>query len=160
VTVSGAGGDSLTRTTLQVSQTISIAAIGDVVRALQRVPGVLLADLNPSSARVTVAHDGAVLKSALVSAAKGAGAHATIVREAKPAPPAAATSLVGALSPAREAPRPHVRASLIAMSTVAVVLICIDLLVPDSPQKRLVLNALVLAVWICFFAGLYVRRKS
>jgi hypothetical protein len=157
VIVSGAGGDSLTRTTLQVSQSISIAAIGDVVRALQRVPGVLLADLNPSSARVTVAHDGAVLTSALVSAAKGAGAHATIVSEARPAPPAAAAT--AASLPAHAVPRPHVRASLIAMSTIAVVLIGIDALLPDSPQKRLVLNGLVLAVWICFFAGLFVRRN-
>ncbi len=156
--VSGAGGDSLTRTTLQVSQTISIAAIGDVVRALQRVPGVLLADLNPSSARVTVAHDGAVLTSALVSAAKGAGAHATIVSEARPAPPAVAPAAAATLR-APAVPRPQIRASLIAMSTIAVVLICIDLLLPDSPQKRLVLNGLVLAVWICFFAGLFVRRK-
>lgn len=156
MTVSGAGGDSLTRTTLQVSQSISIAEIGDVVRALQRVPGVLLADLNPSSARVTVAHDGAVSTAALVSAAKVAGAHATIVREVKP--PAAAGAALAA-APAIAAPRPHVRASLIAMSTIAVVLICIDLVLPDSPQKRLVLNALVLAVWICFFAGLFVRRK-
>jgi len=155
VTVSGTGGDSLTRTTLQVSHSISIAEIGDVVRALQRVPGVLLADLNPSSARVIVAHDGAVLTSALVSAAKGVGAHATVVSEASAAAPAAGVAIV----PATDAPRPQVRASLIAMSAIAAVLICIDVLLPDSPQKRLVLNALVLAVWICFFAGLFVRRR-
>jgi hypothetical protein len=123
------------------------ALTDDIVHALHRVPGVLLADLNPASGRVVVAHDGAVELTALVSAATRTGASATIVRERVSAPPAAS------LAPARA----WQLVIVIIVSTAAIVLI--DLLLPASLPKRVVLNGLILGAWVCFFASTFARRR-
>jgi hypothetical protein len=54
------GPDGLTRTTLQIDGTMSPPSVAQVLEALQRVPGVLLAEVNPQNARAVVAHDAAV----------------------------------------------------------------------------------------------------
>jgi hypothetical protein len=148
-------GDSLTRTTLQIAGSPSQSALAQIVRALQSVPGVLLADLNPSDARVLVAHDGAVPATALVAAASGAGSNASIVRGPRvPAPAAAKKPDAG---PAERARSRHV---LVGIAVIGVVLVLVDLLLPDSPHKQLILNGLVLGVWICFFGSIFVRKHS
>jgi hypothetical protein len=143
-------GDSLTRTTLQIAGESSGALIGDVLRALKHVPGVLLADINPLKNRVIVAHDGAVPVTALLSAATAAGARATVVSDASPA-----ATLPSA---ARRAPARAV-SLIVAMVAVALALVCAQLLLPDTPPKHLIINALVIATWVCFFASVYVRRN-
>jgi cation transport ATPase len=152
ISITAGGGDSLTRTTLQIGDDSTAALIAAVVSALKHVPGVLLADINPARNRVIVAHDGAVPIAALVSAATSAGVFATVVRD-RPAPERAAPSAV---------PPPRMRAfpTIAIMAGIAVALLLVQLFVPESVQKRLLVNTFVLATWIVFFAGVLIRRKS
>jgi hypothetical protein len=76
-----ADADHLTRTTLEIEGGSSPASIAAAIRALQRVPGVLLADMHAASTRAVVAHDGAVDPASFVRAVAGAGIRASIVRE-------------------------------------------------------------------------------
>jgi hypothetical protein len=46
------------------------------------------------------------------------------------------------------------------MAGIAVALLLAQLLLPESGQKRLLVNSLVLATWIVFFAGVLIRRKT
>jgi hypothetical protein len=147
-------GDSLTRTTLQIGGSPTEVALAQIVRALQRVPGVLLADLNPSDARVLVAHDGAVPATALVAAASGAGPRASILRGPGADAPVANAPAAAPGDPARG------RHLIAGIAVIGVALVLIDLLLPDSPHKQLILNGLVLGVWICFFGSIFVRRRS
>jgi hypothetical protein len=75
--------DMLTRTTLQLHEVMSPASIAHMIYALQRVPGVLLADLNLKATNVVVAHDAAVSTASLLAAATAAGSRVTLV--ARPA---------------------------------------------------------------------------
>jgi hypothetical protein len=75
--------DMLTRTTLQIHDAMSPPSIAHMIFALQRVPGVLLADLNLGATSVVVAHDSAVSTASLVTAATAAGSRVTLV--ARPA---------------------------------------------------------------------------
>jgi hypothetical protein len=78
--------DLLTRTTLQMDEglsTPSIAQIAQVIHALQRVPGVLLAEITTGTARAIVAHDPAVPTASLLAAAAGAGVRATIAADTR-----------------------------------------------------------------------------
>jgi Cu+-exporting ATPase len=77
----GGGGDRLTRTTLEIEGGSSPASIAAAIRALQRVPGVLLADMHAASTRAVVAHDGAVDPASFVRAVAAAGIRASIVRD-------------------------------------------------------------------------------
>ncbi len=150
------GGDSLTRTTLQIGGSPSQSLISDVIHALQRVPGVLLADVNPVNAQALVAHDGAVPTGALVSAASGVGATATIVAD-KAAP---SEGRLLPLSAAASVPASILaRPTIVLMMVAAVAHVLIGAFAPDVPAKHIVINALVVGVWVCFFAGLYVRRR-
>jgi hypothetical protein len=64
----GAGdADILTRTTLQMDEGLSMASIAQLIKALQRVPGVLLAEIAAGSARAIVAHDAAVPGASLLA---------------------------------------------------------------------------------------------
>jgi cation transport ATPase len=75
---SGSSG-GLTRTTLQLYGAMSIPSVAQVRDALQRVPGVLLAEVNPQSARAVVAHDVGVPAASLLAAAARAGVRAAIL---------------------------------------------------------------------------------
>ena len=75
----GTHADTLTRTTLQIEGGASASSIAAAVRALQRVPGVLLADMLPANTRAIVAHDAAVDAASLVNAVAAAGIRAAIV---------------------------------------------------------------------------------
>jgi hypothetical protein len=88
----------LTRTILQIEGGLSVASSSQVTRALQRVLGVLLAEVKSGSARATVAHDDAVTTASLLAAAGGAGVRAKIVPDR-----AAAAPCDGAASPQRPA---------------------------------------------------------
>lgn len=151
IRITAGGGDSLTRTTLQIGDDSTAALIAAVVRALKHVPGVLLADINPAHNRVVVAHDGAVPTAALVSAATSAGVFATIVRDR----PAAERAAAIAVAP----PRVRALPTIAVMAGIAVALLLVQLLLPESVQKRLLVNTLVAATWIVFFTGVLIRRK-
>jgi hypothetical protein len=78
-----AASDLLTRTTLLFEGAAPVAAIAAAVRALKKVPGVLLAEHDAANAVAFVAHDSGVAAEALLAAAARAGAPAHI--EARPA---------------------------------------------------------------------------
>ncbi len=79
LTSPGAGGsDLLTRTTLQLEANVSLPSIVRVTSALQRVPGVLLAEVNAAGSYAIVAHDSAVNLESLLDAAARAGVRARI----------------------------------------------------------------------------------
>ena len=122
-------GDVLTRTTLRLSSGPAPLAIEQVVRALQRVPGVLTVEADASGASAIVAHDAAVPLTSLVAAAGST-----------------ATTLV-----ARPLNRQYLR--FIAIAAILAVLI-IDVTFPTSPDKRWLFLAPVAAFW-----GFFVFRE-
>jgi len=87
--------DSLTRTALLMDENLSPLALDNVIAALKRVPGVLLAELEPGTARAIVAHDAAVANASLLEAATKSGAHVTLAAGAR----APSTSDVSAVLP-------------------------------------------------------------
>jgi hypothetical protein len=68
---------------LQVEEGLSLPSVAELIAALQRVPGVLLADFGAGSARAVVAHDAGVPRASLLAAAERAGVHARIVNDAR-----------------------------------------------------------------------------
>jgi len=150
--VAGNGGDALTRTTLHVAGASSAAQQAYVVRALQRVPGVLLVDMDPVTERAIVAHDGAVPLTALVTAAAGAGFLATIVR--KGGPPAANAS---APSPAKPDDRVRRFWRIVILAALGVAFVITDLVMPDTVQKRVLMTAVLAGAWICYFVLTFAR---
>ncbi|MGD1065950.1 MAG: hypothetical protein ABR975_03975 [Vulcanimicrobiaceae bacterium] len=152
--VAGNGGDSLTRTTLQIAGTLSATLGANVVRALQRVPGVLLVDMDATMARVTVAHDGAVPLSGLITAAAGAsGLATTIHRGTSPVAEASAASPAG--------PNDHLQRHrrIIALAAIGLVFVLADLLIPDSMPKRVAMTIVLVGAWSFYLARTFGRRQ-
>jgi len=75
----------LTRTTLQMDEGSSTASVAEAILALQRVPGVLLAEITSGTTRAIVAHDPAVPAASLLAATERAGARANIVANTRTA---------------------------------------------------------------------------
>lgn len=149
----GEGGvDLLTRTTLQVDGVLSIPLIASVTRALQRVPGVLLAEVNAASSRAIVAHDAAVPTASLVAAAAAAGVHAEIVGETR-------TAGNGGSHAVRLHDVSNRNAQTVA-GIVFLMLCAIDLVLPESAGKYRLLIALTILLWFFFLAKWIVGRPS
>ncbi len=129
----------LTRTTLQVGESLPTLAVAQLVRALQRVPGVLLAEIAPGSACATVAHDAAVPGASLLAAAVGAGVHAKIVADTRPPAPSA-----DRVSPPAAAPMQRV---LTVAAALFLALALGDALIPHSAGNRMLLPILLTCVW-------------
>jgi Cu+-exporting ATPase len=140
----------LTRTILQIEGVLSVASIAQVTRALQRVPGVLLAEVNSGSARATVAHDDAVTAASLLAAAGGAGVRAKIVPD-----PATAAPGGGAASPQRPAWSewlPIVVTALFAALALSAILF------PDVAFKHWLVPAMMASLGLALLARSIVRR--
>jgi hypothetical protein len=103
----------LTRTTLQTFGDASAASLAALVRALQHVPGVLIAELQAAGARVIVMHDSGVPIASFVTAAATAGVRAAIVAPSRPAPAAAAGAATAA--PLQAIGAKHVAAVAVAL---------------------------------------------
>lgn len=129
----------LTRTTLQVGESLPTLAVAQLVRALQRVPGVLLAEIAPGSACAVVAHDAAVPGASLLAAAEGAGVHAKIVADTRPPAPS-----VDRVSPPAAAPMQRV---LAVAAALFLGLVLGDALIPHSAGNRMLLPILLTCVW-------------
>jgi hypothetical protein len=165
--VTSGGGDSLTRTTLHVDAAASATLVADAVRALQRVPGVLLADLDAATARLVVRHDGAVPVTSLVAAATQAGINAHVVRTGPSRDPGAPLAGTGAPTVAGDgaaitfAPHANVRGRImiVAMSLLVGAIVLVDVAVPNVAQKRALFDGGIVAIWIFFFASTYLRRR-
>ena len=143
--------DLLTRTTLQFAGSLSTASIALVIRALQRVPGVLLADMNAAGARAIVAHDAAVTGASLLAATLRAGVNAVIVADAPRRAAVVATTL----------PLKGLRARPVlacaAMGFVA--LTSINAFVPNSAQNHWLFAVILSAAWLLFLAGAITWKK-
>jgi hypothetical protein len=75
------GADALAHTTLRIDAATPERAVVDLLCALRRVPGVLLADANAARDRATVAHDSGVANAAMLAAATRVGVRASIVHD-------------------------------------------------------------------------------
>jgi hypothetical protein len=145
------GGDMLTRTTVQVAADLPAPAIARLIATLQRVPGVLVADWLPSSARVVIAHDAAVPVAALAAAAKGTGVHTRIVSPAPlPAIAAAGIAATPDLTPRR------IFAVAVALLIVAAIFLTAD---PRLASNHLVLPLLLGGMWAFVVAHAILRRN-
>jgi hypothetical protein len=129
----------LTRTTLQVDESLPTLSVAQLVRALQRVPGVLLAEIAPGSARAIVAHDAAVPGASLLAAAESAGVHAKIVTDTRASAP-----IADRVSPLADAPMQRV---LAVAAAVFLGLALGDALILHSAGNRLLLPILLTCVW-------------
>lgn len=147
---SGGRADQLTRTTLTIDGGMAQPAVVQVMHALRRVPGVLLAEIDAAAARAVVAHDSGVPPASLVAAAAGAGVRATIVL--------AARAVV---------PNTHERVSLrdergtrILFFGIAVclTLTVIEIAVPNGAGRALA--AAICALWAIFFLRALFQQRG
>jgi hypothetical protein len=146
------GIDLLTRTTLQIDASLPAPTIAQAIRALQRVPGVLLAELNSASTQATVAHDCAVTAGSLLAAAGGAGVQARIVADTR----APTLDVEKTLQLAAAA---SLRRFMAVATAVFFGLAVVDLLVPDGTVKSWLGPLLIWSLWLFFIAEAVVRRR-
>ncbi len=122
-----------------------------MIRALQRVPGVLLAEVNAATARAVVAHDAAVPATSLIAAAEKAGVHVRIIGDTR------APKLAD--SPGTPLHSLGSRQLLIAAAAAFIVLTIVDLFVPNATQKHVVLFGLTSLLWALFLAKWFIRHR-
>jgi len=131
--------DLLTRTTLRLGSGSAPPAIDQVIRALERVPGVLTVEADAGGASALVAHDAAVPLTSLVAAASLPGTAAKVVGEVRGHPAPAATDLIS-----KPVAQQHLRA--IAIAAILAVII-IDMAFPNSPEKRWLFLVPLAVLW-------------
>jgi hypothetical protein len=128
----------LTRTTLQVDGSLSTLSIAQLVHALQRVPGVLLADIAAGSARAIVAHDAGVPAASLLAAAAGAGVQAKIVSDTRPPTSAESASPLAGRS---------TRQLLMTAAALLLGLALGEAFIPHLAGNKVLLPMLLACVW-------------
>jgi cation transport ATPase len=143
--------DLLTRTTLQVDGIPAEASVAQMIRALQKVPGVLLAELNPTQAHAVVAHDAAVLAISLIAAAENAGVRVRIVRDTLP------PTLSG--KSAAQLRTLSNRQLLIVAALACVIVASVGMLVPNATLKHEILIVLTSSLWAVFLAQSFMRHR-
>jgi hypothetical protein len=136
---------------LKIAPALGALAMAQLIQALQRVPGVLLAEPNLEGNRAIVSHDAGVPTASLLGAARGVGVNAVIVDAA---PVVTATA---AKSPAHDVVR--TRCLLIAVAVVVVMLSLTDFLVPSGTEKHWLLVSLTCVLWGLFIAQVLGRRR-
>ena len=147
----GIGAGLLTRTTLQVDGTLAGDSVTHMIRALKRVPGVLLAEVNGANDGADVAHDAAVPTTSLIAAAQNAGVHVRIVGDTRV--PTLAANPSASL---------HLSATwqfLIAAASAFLVFTIINLLVPNAAEKHGVLIGLTVVLWAVFLAKSFIAHR-
>jgi hypothetical protein len=142
VSASVGGVDLLTRTTLQIDGSMSTTSIAHMIQALQRVPGVLLAEVDAVGNRATVAHDAAVPTASFLAAAAGAGVYAGLVVGT----PVPSTNPDAAMRIKRE----HIPRYIMVWVAAFVAVSLIEALIPNSPAKHWVLPVLMTTFWMSF----------
>jgi hypothetical protein len=144
--------DGLIRTTLRIDAGLSATSLFAVVHALQRVPGVLTVEGDAENAQAFVAHDAAVPAAALVAAARRAGSAAKTV--------VTAGVVVASASPG-DTPQKRRRPLLSAVGVAAMLaIICIDVALANSPEKRWIFIFPVIAFWAVALVRATLRRRS
>ena len=142
--------DLLTRTTLQVDGGLAAGSLAQMISALRRVPGVLLAEANGANTGAVVAHDAAVSAISLIAAAENVGVHVRVVadkREAKPGNLAAPPHSLGN------------RQLLVVAAFAFVVVATVDLVLPNAAQKHGILIVLTSSLWAFFVAKSFLRQR-
>jgi len=142
--------DMLTRTTLQLQDVLPPASIAHLIFALQRVPGVLLADLNLGATSVVVAHDSAVSAASLLSAANATGARATLVARPGPARAADAPAI---------SPKINVGVMCAVVLGPALLLLAIELLDPPLATNHYFLPIFLSVAWTFVLVRPMFRRQ-
>jgi copper chaperone CopZ len=145
------GPDMLTRTTLRIDTAISALSVSELKRALQRVPGVLLAEIDGSAGRATVAHDSAVQMTSLFDAVAANGAHASVVTEPR------APAVSGGVAPPLAAV-PIQRLLLVA--TLVLVLPLFGTLNPSLAKNHLLIPIVLSFVWAVVVARAVFRHRT
>jgi hypothetical protein len=148
----GGSADILTRTTLQMDGSLSPPSIANVVHALQRVPGVLLAEINAAGARAVVAHDSAVSTASLLAAAAGAGERATIVADRGALPISAGTGPPFASIP--------IRRLLLLVAALALLQAFIGALSPSLAKNHVLLPILLAFLWAFVLFSVSFNRRT
>ena len=146
-----AGDDFLTRTTLQIDTGTTELPIAQLVQGLQRVPGVLFAEMNATGSRVMVAHDAGVPTASLLAAASALGLQAKFVGDSR-----TASVRIAAALPASRLPTRNV--AIIAAILVPIAL-GVSILIPGFTGNRWLLPAIFLALWAIVFAQMMWGRK-
>jgi hypothetical protein len=142
----------LTRTTLQIEGSLPTASVARMIQALQRVPGVLLAEMHADDSGVVVAHDPAVQTSSLVVAATSAGVHAAIMVDPQTAPIRIEPTLVSNAFRYRPI-------LAFAMAVYAVIMLT-DILLPQIAAEHWVLPLVVASLWLSYFTVVILRRRA
>lgn len=142
--------DMLTRTTLQLQDVLPPASIAHLIFALQRVPGVLLADLNLGATSVVVAHDSAVSTASLLSAANATGARATLAARPGPARVAVAQATV---------PKINVGVMCAVVLGPALLLLAIEVLDPPLATNHYFLPIFLSVAWTFVLVRPMLRRQ-
>jgi len=145
----GGNADMLTRTTLRIDEGLSLPSVAELIKALQHVPGVLLAEIAAGSASAIVAHDAAVPGASLLAAAERAGVRARIVADAQ------APGTASALPPADTTGR--------RLLTLAAVLLFLWVLgqavFPRLASNHFLLPVLLSAAWAFVIARTLFKRR-
>lgn len=147
----GVGGDILTRTTLQVNEDLSLPSGAQLIKALQHVPGVLLAEI-AGNARAIVAHDAAVPGASLLAAAERAGMHATIVADTR----VREAGAVPAGPPAETRPRRLLTLAAAILFGLAVGNATVRLL----PSNHILMPILLSSAWAIVIAYTVFKRRK
>jgi len=141
--------DLLTRTTLQTDVAESAASVLRLVAALQRVPGVLFAEMTAGTDRAVVAHDPAVDATSLLAAAAASGVHARILCDTRTIAPGPGAP-PGADIPARR------------LATLALLLVfqlaLTEALFPNFVSRHLIIPVLLLSLWAFLMTRRILKR--
>ena len=146
------GEDLLTRTTLEIEGSLSAPSIARIIATLQRVPGVLFAEVNATNSSATVAHDSAVPRASLLDAVSQAGAHAAIAGGGQ-TPAADGRTFV----PPKAT---RFRRLAIFSSALFIALELTNLLLPKALDKPWLLPALVSSCWLAYFVVTAIRNRT
>jgi hypothetical protein len=128
---------------------MSDSGVAQLTRALQRVPGVLLAEVHAATSRAIVAHDSGVPIITLLAAVTHAGAKAKIVAPA-----------VAVAEPARRLRQTGTRQILLVATAAFGMLAIFNLLVRGGADKHWVLPVLVWSIGVFYFAAAIARRRA
>jgi hypothetical protein len=144
--------DFLTRTTLQLDESLSLPSVAQLIKTLQRVPGVLLAEIAARSSRVVVAHDAAVPGSSLLAAAERAGVRATILADTRPPAAPADPSSPPALTPDRR---------IFALAAALLFLLALgETVFPRLASNHYLLPVLLSSLWAFVIARTMFKRRQ
>jgi len=146
--------DGLSHTTLRLGSGLPASSIAEVVRVLQRVPGVLTVDRDAENAQAFVAHDAAVPIASLVAAANRAGAAAKVVVF----PSATAALAESGVSAPHRLPQSPLMAVVGLAAMLAVVFI--DIALPNSSDKRWFFIVPVILLWVFMLLRATRARRS